>query len=54
VTDDFLIARNPDPHSYCHQADGWPADAEVVEQVGVRSCVRRGATVISRLARTGE
>ncbi len=31
---------------YCHAAaEGWPADAEVVERVGVRSCVRRGAAI---------
>ena len=31
---------------YCHAAaDGWPVDAEVVERVGVRSCVRRGAAI---------
>src|SRR5438270_467561 len=27
---------------YCHPLDAWPADAEVVEEVAVRSCVRRG------------
>ena len=30
---------------YCHAADGWPADAEIIERVGVRSCVRRGAAI---------
>ncbi|MBX3285306.1 MAG: Lsr2 family protein [Actinobacteria bacterium] len=30
---------------YCHPAEGWPDDAEVVERVPVRSCVRRGAAV---------
>lgn len=30
---------------YCHQALGWPADAEIVERVPVRSCVRRGAAI---------
>ena len=30
---------------YCHAADGWPTDAEIVERVGVRSCVRRGAAI---------
>ena len=30
---------------YCHRADEWPADLEVVERVPVRSCVRRGAAV---------
>ena len=30
---------------YCHRAAGWPADADVVERVPVRSCQRRGAAV---------
>jgi hypothetical protein len=30
---------------YCHEAEGWPADAEVVERVAVRSCTRRGAAI---------
>ncbi len=30
---------------YCHAAEGWPADADVVERVVVRSCVRRGAAI---------
>ncbi len=30
---------------YCHRADGWPAHAEVVQRVPVRSCVRRGAAI---------
>lgn len=30
---------------YCHRIDEWPADAEVVERVAVRSCVRRGAAI---------
>jgi len=30
---------------YCHRADGWPHDADVVEQVPVRSCRRRGAAI---------
>lgn len=30
---------------YAHRADGWPADAAVVERVPVRSCVRRGAAI---------
>jgi hypothetical protein len=30
---------------YCHRAEGWPADAEVVERVPVRSCIRRGAAI---------
>jgi hypothetical protein len=30
---------------YCHRADGWPADPEVVERVPVRTCVRRGPAI---------
>ena len=30
---------------YCHRAVGWPREPEVVEQVPVRSCVRRGASI---------
>jgi hypothetical protein len=30
---------------YCHRADEWPAEPDIVERVGVRSCVRRGAAI---------
>jgi hypothetical protein len=30
---------------YCHPLDEWPRDAEIVEQVGVRHCQRRGAAI---------
>jgi hypothetical protein len=30
---------------YCHPAHEWPDDAEVVDRVPVRSCVRRGAAI---------
>lgn len=30
---------------YCHPLDAWPPDAEIVEQVAIRSCRRRGAAV---------
>ncbi|GAA4805388.1 ERCC4 domain-containing protein [Nocardioides caeni] len=30
---------------YCHRVDEWPEDAEVIERVAVRSCVRRGAAI---------
>ncbi|WP_202878807.1 hypothetical protein [Ornithinimicrobium ciconiae] len=30
---------------YCHRAVGWPAEPEIVEQVPVRSCVSRGASI---------
>jgi hypothetical protein len=43
-----LKARETWPRTgkvYCHRADGWPDDAEVVERVPVRSCLRRGAAI---------
>ncbi|HSB85451.1 MAG TPA: hypothetical protein VLD86_04035 [Ilumatobacteraceae bacterium] len=30
---------------YCHRADDWPEEPEIVERVAVRSCVRRGAAI---------
>lgn len=39
---------------YCHPAEGWPAEPEVVERVAVRSCVRRGAAIDLVLARGRE
>jgi hypothetical protein len=39
---------------YCHRADDWPADLEVIERVAVRSCVRRGAAVDLVLDRSRE
>jgi len=30
---------------YCHRVEEWPADAEVIERVPTRSCVRRGAAI---------
>lgn len=43
-----LKARDTWPRTskvYCHRAEAWPGDAEVVERVGVRSCIRRGAAI---------
>lgn len=31
--------------SYCHPADGWPAHAEIIEEVAVRMCRRRGSAI---------
>lgn len=74
MTDDFLIARNPDDTStlpylvriplgeqgvvvkakqmwprtskvYCHRAESWPADADIIERVPTRVCVSRGASI---------
>jgi hypothetical protein len=30
---------------YCHRADGWPEEAEIVERHPVRSCTRRGPAI---------
>jgi ERCC4 domain len=30
---------------YCHRAEVWPDEPDVVERVSVRSCVRRGAAI---------
>jgi hypothetical protein len=30
---------------YCHRADGWPDDAEIMERHPVRSCTRRGPAI---------
>ncbi|MFC7573147.1 hypothetical protein ACFQX8_12405 [Klenkia terrae] len=30
---------------YCHRAEGWPADAEVLERHEVRTCTRRGPAI---------
>jgi hypothetical protein len=38
---------------YCHRAE-WPDNAEVVEEVGVRSCVRRGVAIDLVLDRVRE
>jgi hypothetical protein len=43
-----LKARETWPRTskvYCHRADGWPEDAEIVERVAVRSCTARGPAV---------
>lgn len=31
--------------AYCHPADGWPARAEIVDEVGVKLCRRRGSAI---------
>jgi hypothetical protein len=43
-----LKARETWPRTskvYCHRADAWPDDPEIVERVAVRSCSRRGPAV---------
>jgi len=39
---------------YCHRADSWPADAEIIEQLPVRSCSRRGPAIDLVLERARE
>lgn len=39
---------------YCHRADDWPEDLEVIERIPVRSCVRRGAAIDLVLDRSRE
>jgi hypothetical protein len=39
---------------YCHRAAEWPADADVIEEIPVRSCVRRGVAVDLVLDRSRE
>ena len=39
---------------YCHRADGWPGDAEIVERVPVTACARRGAAIDLVLDRARE
>lgn len=52
-----LKARETWPRTnkvYCHRADHWPDDVEVLERVPVRSCVRRGAAIDLVLDRARE
>lgn len=52
-----LKARDSWPRTakvYCHRAEHWPADAEIVEEVPVKSCVRKGVAVDLVLARGRE
>ena len=39
---------------YCHRAPRWPDDAEVVDEVPVRTCTRRGPAIDLVLARPRE
>lgn len=43
-----LKARDSWPRTakvYCHRAEGWPEDVEVLEEVAVRACERRGVAI---------
>ena len=53
----ILKARDTWPRTskvYCHRVQEWPEDAEVVERVPTRSCVRRGAAIDLVLDRSRE
>jgi hypothetical protein len=39
---------------YCHRAEEWPADVEILERLAVRSCRRRGAAIDLVLDRARE
>jgi hypothetical protein len=39
---------------YCHRAEGWPPDAEVIEEVPVRVCTTRGPAIDLVLDRARE
>jgi hypothetical protein len=39
---------------YCHRAEEWPDDIQIVEEVPVRSCVRRGVAIDLVLDRARE
>jgi hypothetical protein len=52
-----LKAAAPWPRTskvYCHRADGWPDQPDIVEEVPVRACVRRGQAVDLVLDRARE
>lgn len=52
-----LKARDTWPRTakvYCHRVEEWPAEPEIVERVGVRSCTRRGAAIDLVLDRARE
>ena len=43
-----LKARDSWPRTakvYCHRAEGWPEEPEIVERVPIRSCQRRGVAI---------
>ena len=52
-----LKARHSWPRTakvYCHRAESWPQDPEIVEQVPIRSCQRRGVAIDLVLDRARE
>jgi len=43
-----LKARDSWPRTakvYCHRAEGWPEEPQIIEQIPVRSCLRRGVAI---------
>ncbi len=53
----ILKARDTWPRTarvYCHRADEWPTDAEIVEDVAVLECRRRGVAIDLVLERPRE
>jgi hypothetical protein len=43
-----LKARDSWPRTakvYCHRAEGWPEEPEIIERIPVRSCQRRGVAI---------
>lgn len=52
-----LKSREPWPRTakvYCHRAESWPEEADIVEEVEVRDCRRRGKAIDLVLARSRE
>jgi hypothetical protein len=52
-----LKAAQPWPRTakvYCHRADEWPEDAQILDEIKVRSCVRRGQAIDLVLDRARE
>jgi len=53
----ILKARDTWPRTakvYCHQVEAWPEEPEIVEDIPVRSCERRGVAIDLVLARGKE
>jgi hypothetical protein len=52
-----LKARESWPRTakvYCHRAENWPREPEIVERVPIRSCQRRGVAIDLVLDRPSE
>lgn len=53
----ILKAKDTSPRTgkvYCHRVEEWPAEAEILQRVPVRSCLRRGAAIDLVLDRSRE